>query len=247
MKMYPGVLARARQIECKKGIRYADTGSFSYILLRRIFMFLLIVTLIINSVYIIGGSLEIYDFYHGGSGTYDDDGREYTNLEYWKNTGVTEEKIATIKMNTVDRSVKIIISTSICIVSLVVSYLLIRFKLHLIGGIATICAILFSVFTFKAGWTNVGGIIGVNAKFYWAHLLPLSLLAITVIWFTVIAVKAEIKTKKAYKKTVETLYDKYCANLPEGETVSDADWDKYLSEYDPYKETAENKKKKNKK
>lgn len=228
MKMYDGVLQRVRQIEQKKGIYYANTNGMLYKVLKFILIAALIYTVGVNLILILGGVFEISSIHHGV--TYKIDGKEYTLYETWELAGEDAEKI---EDNILKDSGGLIINGSICTVLLIAGVILNRFKFYIAGAVTNIAPAIYSIFYFKHRLTDSGGVVSLNAKFYWCHLIPLALIAICMLCITVIAVRANWKTQKQYKKVTENLFEMYNVSLSEGGTLTDEQWDEFLKKYDP--------------
>lgn len=71
------------------------------------------------------------------------------------------------------------------------------------------------------------GLWGLNFSFYWRHAIPLALIIIFSIWLMIIALRANIKTSKQYKKTLENIYNQF-----NDQNLSEEQWEDYLKNYE---------------
>ncbi len=136
----------------------------------------------------------------------------------------------------VKRDMVPIITVAVATAVLIACLVILRFKnkawTNYTFGIANLlsCAVLF--LTYMNIMTDSLGLWGFNYSFYWRHAVPLILLVILAVWLSVIALKADIKTNKLYKKTVENLYTQF--NLSNGEeSLSEEDWEEFIKNYNP--------------
>lgn len=74
------------------------------------------------------------------------------------------------------------------------------------------------------------GLFGYKYSFYWRHSVPLALIAVFAIWLSVLALRANIKTKKQYKKITENLYNQYHIS-EENEQLSEEEWQEFIENY----------------
>lgn len=138
-----------------------------------------------------------------------------------------------------------VITVGVCTVVMTAGYILSFFKFKLTAGILSIAPEIFLIPVFGTAMTDSLGFMGFKPSFYWRHLAPLALLAILITLTTVIAVREKIKTEKQYKKVSENLYRQFNINASDkGVTVTDEQWEEFLSNYDPtdYKKLFETKK-----
>ncbi len=69
---------------------------------------------------------------------------------------------------------------------------------------------------------------GIKISFYWRHLAPLLLVAISAAAMSLIVVFAYYRTKKAYNRVTEIIYDEY-NSIPDYERP---EWEEYLKNYE---------------
>ena len=74
------------------------------------------------------------------------------------------------------------------------------------------------------------GLFGYKYSFYWRHSVPLALIAVFAIWLSVLALRANIKTKKQYRKITENLYNQYHIS-EENEQLSEEEWQEFIENY----------------
>ena len=91
----------------------------------------------------------------------------------------------------------------------------------------------FMMFSFGRFCESIDGIFGYISKFYWCHFIPAVILVILAVWLIVILIRAKVKTNKIYNMLVEGLYAQY--GKKDGEKLTEAEWEEFLSEYNPYK------------
>ena len=77
--------------------------------------------------------------------------------------------------------------------------------------------------------TDSLGFLGMQSWYYWRHLGPLAIIIIATVIMAIIAVRAELKVKKLYKKVVDNLFIQY----GDVSQLSDEQWDEFLQNYDP--------------
>ena len=123
-----------------------------------------------------------------------------------------------------------IVTVSICTALIAVGFVLSFFRFKLAAGIISIVPEIFLIPVFGIALSDSLGFLGFKASFYWRHFAPLALLVILMIFTTVIAVRARIKTEKQYKKVTDNLYKLYRQN---GNDISDEQWEQFLNNYDP--------------
>ncbi len=123
-----------------------------------------------------------------------------------------------------------LITVCACTAAVILGYVLSFFKFKFCAGIISVAAEVFLILSFASAMEDSLGLWGYKISFYWRHLAPLALMIIFMIWLTVIAVSARLKTEKQYKKVVDNLYNIY--NQPDVD-VSDEQWNEFLANYDP--------------
>lgn len=133
------------------------------------------------------------------------------------------------------KSVKnLLISVCICTGVMLAGYVLSFFKFKLIAGIISVLPEILLIPLFGNAMRDTLGLFGFKYSFYWRHSVPLVLLIILMIWTTVIALRARIKTEKQYKKVTENLYNLYNVTAGgESDGITDEQWESFLQAYDP--------------
>ncbi len=129
---------------------------------------------------------------------------------------------------------------AICTGVLVLGCVLILFKrqtiahiLNIIGFLMTLISAIILMFEFNNQLQNATEVM-VNHKFAWAHLIPLSLLVVFSLPMVIIAVRAQVKTRKMYNKVINDIYSKYSIEIAKGEDIDEEKWEEFLNEFDPY-------------
>lgn len=228
MKMYDGVLQRVKQVEEKHGIKYVTTDSVLYKTLSVLLIIALIYTIGINLLCVAGSALKISSLYSGTVATID--GKSYNEVEYWEYQGLDYKKM---EENIVNGNRELMLNAGICSILLILGLVLNRTRLYITGGVITVCPAIYSIFYFMHNLTDSGGVVGLSPKFYWRHLIPLTIIIVTIIWLTVIAVRAKFKLQRQYKKVSENLFNMYNVELSKNEFLTDEQWDEFLKSYDP--------------
>ena len=125
------------------------------------------------------------------------------------------------------------ITPAICTGILVLGFVLILFKQHIIGFLMALISAIILMFEFNNQLQNATEVL-VNHKFAWAHLVPLSLLIVFSLPMVIIAVRAQHKTRKMYNKVINDIYSKYSIEIAKGEDIDEEKWEEFLNEFDPY-------------
>lgn len=94
------------------------------------------------------------------------------------------------------------------------------------GGVNFGCALTIILF-FKNILLDDTVVGGLNIDFYWRHLAPNVIMALCALGMVAVVVSAYFKTKKAYNKTLEIVYEAY-NSIPTDERP---DWEEYVSNY----------------
>ena len=228
MKMYDGVLQRVKQVEEKHGIKYATTDGMLYKTLSILLIIALIYTIGINLLCVAGAALKISSLYSGTVATID--GKSYNEVEYWEYQGLDAKKM---EDNIVSGNRDLMINAGVCAILLILGFVLNRVRFYIAGGVITVLPAIYSIFYFMHNLTDSGGVVGLSPKFYWRHLIPLTIIIIAIIWLTIIAVRAKTKLQNQYKKVSENLFNMYNVELGKNEFLSDEQWDEFLKTYDP--------------
>ncbi len=121
----------------------------------------------------------------------------------------------------------LILTISICSFGLILGFVLTNFKINIVGSAVSLMSSVLLIITYGRELSDVLGFWGFKSIFYWRHLIPLILVAITIIWLCVIAVRAKMKTDKLYKKVTEGLYEEFKSNSEN----TDDEWDEFLKNY----------------
>ena len=82
------------------------------------------------------------------------------------------------------------------------------------------------------------GFFGLPYKYYWAHLLPLAVVAVCAVIMAVIAVREQIILRGEYKKVSNRLYEEYSKMA---EDLSEEQWEEFLTNYNPRKDKKQSK------
>lgn len=125
-----------------------------------------------------------------------------------------------------------VIAVAVCVVLLIAALIMSKFNakpiIASIFGVVNLGSAigLLLVFMKLMADDTVAG--GIKLNFYWRHLAPLAILAICAVGMAVIVVTAYLKTKKAYNRVMEIVYDEYNA-LPNDDKP---EWEEYIKNYE---------------
>ena len=133
--------------------------------------------------------------------------------------------------NSVKKPIIIVICSTLCFIA---SLFVLRFKDKIWANITTIILNLLPCVLTVLVYANLMedslGLFGYKYSFYWRHSVPLALIAVFAIWLSVLALRANIKTKKQYKKITENLYNQYHIS-EENEQLSEEEWQEFIENY----------------
>ena len=130
----------------------------------------------------------------------------------------------------------LIITVSVCSVLSLVGFILTYCRKYLVGGILTVLPMLFTIPSFALPLADdLNGFLGYKISFYWRHFGPIVITSILVIWMTVIAVRANVKTDRMYKKVCENLFNIFKVSEGEVENITEEQWTEFLANYNPDK------------
>lgn len=115
------------------------------------------------------------------------------------------------------------------------------FKISLGTALCSIPVSVFTIICFGKLLIDPAGLLGLNGKFYWAHLLPILVMCVSAAVMLIIDLRAKHLLKKGYEKISNRLYAEYSAHA---ENLSAEEWEEFLKTYDPRpsKKNKENKK-----
>jgi hypothetical protein len=115
------------------------------------------------------------------------------------------------------------------------------FKISLGTALCSIPVSVWAVICFGKLLIDPAGLLGLNGKFYWAHLLPILVMCVSAAVMLIIDLRAKHLLKKGYEKISNRLYAEYSAHA---ENLSAEEWEEFLKTYDPRpsKKNKENKK-----
>ena len=120
----------------------------------------------------------------------------------------------------------------ICVVLLIAALIVSKFNKNVIvasvfGGV-NLGAAITAIITFKNLMPDDTVVGGININFYWRHLAPLAILALCAVAMVLIVVVAYFRTKKAYNRVLELVYDTY-NSLPDNEKP---EWEEFAKNYE---------------
>lgn len=124
----------------------------------------------------------------------------------------------------------VFITTIICAVAMTVAAVLFVCKQKIIGLIVAIVTQPFIVLAYEP--ISVYG-MGYVAGFYWKYAVPAIAFVLIAAVLLFVLIRAKVKTNKLYNMLVDGLYNQY--GKKDGETLSEEQWDEFLTNYNPYK------------
>lgn len=127
----------------------------------------------------------------------------------------------------------LLLNTGISTLVIIAGYIIYIKKLYILGGVLTLAPTVYLALYFKNLLTDTGYTVGVNAKYYWRHLIPLAIIAVCITAMCIIAVRAKARLQKMYNKVTENIYNKYKVNVADGEDIDEAQWEEFLANFDP--------------
>ena len=104
------------------------------------------------------------------------------------------------------------------------------FRIPLGTALCSIPVSVWTVICFGKLLIDPAGLLGLNGKFYWAHLLPILVMCVSAAAMLIIDLRARYILKKGYEKISERLYAEYSAHA---ENLSEEEWEQFLNNYDP--------------
>ncbi|MBR7133449.1 MAG: hypothetical protein IKD04_07945 [Clostridia bacterium] len=126
-----------------------------------------------------------------------------------------------------------IITASACTGVMIIGYVLNCLRLYLAGGITSVIPIVLLLPFFGNILQDDFGFLGFKTSYYWRHFIPLVLMIFFMVWLTVIAVRANIKTDRLYKRVTENLYNMYSISDDMHSELTDEQWEEFLISYNP--------------
>ncbi len=125
-----------------------------------------------------------------------------------------------------------VIAVAVCVVLMIAALIASKHNANVIvasafGGVNLVSstALLLIFMNLMKDDTAVGGI---NINYYWRHLAPLAIMALCAVVMALIVITAYFKTKKAYNKVLEQVYEEYNL-LPENEKP---EWEEFAKNYE---------------
>ena len=135
--------------------------------------------------------------------------------------------------NYLSEILKPVLTAVIGTVMLIAGFVFLNFKKHIVSFLLTAVSSIGMIPLFADLLKDETAVNTYLPKFYWRHLIPLLALAILSLILTVIALRADIKTRKLYKSVVDSVREVYGADLDNGGELTDSQWDEFLKKYDP--------------
>ncbi len=137
-------------------------------------------------------------------------------------------------MATMDDVFNSIVTVSVCSFLSLVGIILTYCKVHIVGGVLTGLPLIVTVPFFAIPMRDdLEGFMGFRYSFYWRHFGPIVVTILLVLWITLIAVRANVKTDRMYKQVTENLFNIYKIGEGEAENISEEQWEEFLRNYNP--------------
>lgn len=208
MKMYEGVLRRARTLEEKKGIRYTKVDEGMYNCFKLLLTLASIWGLFMNGLFVLARHVN----YSGTAIIEDISAQNLTVLIF---SAIIIACLVLLRLKFL-RKWKIFNEVSVHIIS------------ASLISLSSVCLL----FMFADLSRDELGFLGVKTFFYFRHLAPLALMSFFVICMAIIAIHASYKTNKMYNKVLGDLYENFKKENEE-DSVTDEKWEEFLKNYDP--------------
>ncbi|MBO5358277.1 MAG: hypothetical protein J6A78_03045 [Clostridia bacterium] len=125
-----------------------------------------------------------------------------------------------------------VIAVSVCVALMIAALIASKYNANVIvasvfGGVNLGSAItLLLIFMNLMKDDTVAG--GINLNYYWRHLAPLAIMALCAVGMALVVITAYFKTKKAYSKVLEQVYEEY-NSLPENDKP---EWEAFAANYE---------------
>ena len=132
--------------------------------------------------------------------------------------------------------ISIIFCAAIMLIVLILYCVKQNFILKMVETISLIITQFVSIVAFWHVTDDVTGLHHITA-FYWRHLIPSILVIIFSSLILGLVLSVRLKTNKLYNTIVDGLYKQY--GKQDGETLTEAEWENFLTEYNPYKKIAD--------
>lgn len=210
MKKNANILLKMHQKEARCGItrRYVDGGIG--ITLKVIYIIAFAYTMLINAIYLISVNLNT-------STIVENIGKE--------NLSVSQEDM----LAEINNSIVFVIIMSVLLIGGMVCLAIKRFTPALLLSCIP-CVLL--VLHFAERMSETLALNGLACSYTYNHLVPLALIFITALIYCIIGIRFIISENKAYTAFVAGLYDAYSDRI---ENITEEEWKKFLSEYEPPK------------
>lgn len=134
------------------------------------------------------------------------------------------------------------IAVSVCTVTIIASLILHKLKAYIPGCVLNVISSIVLIVASYSYFTDEKSFLGLEAKFFTRHFIPLALMSLFLLCMTVIAVRARKKADQLYNEATEKLYTQYHT-----EDMSADAWDEFLKNYNPENESSSKNAKKTKK
>ncbi len=124
------------------------------------------------------------------------------------------------------------ITITVCVVLFIAALIASKFNKNVIvasifGGV-NLGAAVTAIVTFMGLMPDDTVAGGISINFYWRHLAPLGIMALCAVAMSLIVIVAYFRTKMAYNRVLEIVYEEYNA-LPENEKP---EWEEYVKNYE---------------
>lgn len=142
----------------------------------------------------------------------------FVALQPWVNDGVKYESANTIP------------TIYAFLISGVLAVVFVAFKISVATAVLSVPTSIFVLLEFAKLLPDPNGILGLNLKFYWAHLIPVLVVVFCAVFMLVIELRANRILKQNYVKISNRIYEEYSLKA---ENLSEEEWEEFLKNYDP--------------
>lgn len=117
-------------------------------------------------------------------------------------------------------------NTAISLILYTIAFVLMFFKLNLIGFILNILATIFKTLPLIPMLIYNSGTVDINPVFYWQHLIPMILILIISLSMCIISTREKYLIDRDYKVVLGKLYDKY-----HNDDMTEEEWNEFINNY----------------
>ncbi len=215
MKYIENIAERVRKAEERAAVIYARPDGKLYKWLKALYTVSLSVAILMSLLYIGGRASHIYE--------------------------VAQLKLNVVSTADIETTKQSILTVGIVCILWLASFIFIKLKKEIVALIFTLIPGIVSCATLINASKNTSEFnAGINTDFWLRHFIPFILAVFFIVWLIIIKYRASLRFKTAYNNMTSRIYQQYG-----GKELSEAEWEEFLSNYDPRAE--EEKRRRNKK